>query len=49
MLVVSVEQMKAIEKEADENGINYGEMIERAGRGVAELMLLSTVMKIGRL
>lgn len=39
MLVVSVEQMHAIEKEADGNGVSYAEMMERAGRGVAEVVL----------
>ncbi|TLN19651.1 NAD(P)H-hydrate epimerase, partial [bacterium] len=39
MQVVSVEQMRAIEKEADERGVSYAEMMERAGRGVAETVL----------
>ncbi len=39
MLVVSVEQMHAIEKEADQRGVSYAEMMERAGRGVAEVIL----------
>ncbi|HWQ04266.1 MAG TPA: NAD(P)H-hydrate dehydratase [Longilinea sp.] len=39
MLVVNVEQMHAIEKEADECGVSYAEMMERAGRGVAEVVL----------
>ena len=39
MLIVSVEQMHAIEKEADGNGVSYAEMMERAGRGVAEVVL----------
>ncbi len=39
MLVVSVEQMRAIEKEADERGVSFAEMMERAGRGVAEIVL----------
>lgn len=39
MQVVSVEQMRAIEKEADERGVSFAEMMERAGRGVAEVVL----------
>jgi NAD(P)H-hydrate epimerase len=39
MQVVSVEQMRAIEREADERGVSYAEMMERAGRGVAEVVL----------
>lgn len=39
MQVVSVEQMRAIEREADERGVSYAEMMEHAGRGVAEAVL----------
>ncbi|WP_172797885.1 NAD(P)H-hydrate dehydratase [Longilinea arvoryzae] len=39
MQVVSVEQMRAIEKEADERGVSFAEMMERAGRGVAEVVV----------
>jgi NAD(P)H-hydrate epimerase len=39
MLVVSVEQMHSIEEEADRSGVSYAEMMERAGRGVAEVVL----------
>ena len=38
MLVVSVEQMRAMEREADARGVSYAEMMERAGRGVAALV-----------
>ena len=38
MLVVSVEQMRAIEREADGRGVSYTEMMERAGGGVAALV-----------
>lgn len=38
MLVVSVEQMRAIEREADARGVSYMEMMERAGGGVAALV-----------
>ena len=38
MLVVSVEQMRAIESEADARGVSYMEMMERAGGGVAALV-----------
>lgn len=36
MKVVSVEQMRAMEKEADERGVSYSKMMERAGQGVAQ-------------
>ena len=35
MKLVTVEQMKAIEKEADEKGLSYGDMMEHAGRELA--------------
>lgn len=38
MKLVTVAEMRAIEKEADERGVSYGEMMERAGRGVAEIV-----------
>lgn len=38
MLVVSVDQMRAIEREADSRGVNYAEMMDRAGRGLADLI-----------
>lgn len=37
--VVSVEQMVAIEKQADADGLSYGTMMENAGRSVAEIIL----------
>ncbi len=39
MKVVSVSQMQAIEREANANGLSYSEMMENAGRGLAELIL----------
>ena len=38
MRLVSVEQMKAIEKEADAAGLSYAQMMENAGQGVAEVI-----------
>ncbi|MBM3179165.1 MAG: NAD(P)H-hydrate dehydratase [Chloroflexi bacterium] len=38
MKLVNVTQMIAIEKEADANGLSYAEMMENAGRGLAELV-----------
>lgn len=38
MKLVSVEQMRAMEKEADERGVSYGKMMERAGQGVARVI-----------
>ena len=35
MKLVSVGEMRAIEKEADANGLTYGLMMEHAGRGLA--------------
>lgn len=34
--IVTVEQMKAVEKAADESGLTYDQMMENAGRAVAE-------------
>ncbi len=39
MKLVTVAEMKAIEKEADQKGVSYAEMMERAGNGVAEWIL----------
>jgi NAD(P)H-hydrate epimerase len=36
--VVSVTEMQAIEREADAKGLNYAQMMENAGRGMAELI-----------
>lgn len=36
MKLVSTEEMMAVEKEADANGLSYAEMMENAGRGLAE-------------
>ena len=36
MKIVTVSQMRAIEKEADAKGVSYAEMMENAGRGLAE-------------
>jgi len=38
MRLVSVEQMKAIEKEADGSGLTYAQMMENAGHGLAEVI-----------
>ncbi len=38
MKLVSVAEMRAIEREANERGVSYAEMMERAGRGVAEIV-----------
>ncbi len=38
MKLVTVPQMRAIEKEADENGVAYAELMENAGQGLAELV-----------
>lgn len=39
MQVVSVKEMQAIEREADQAGVSYAEMMERAGHGVADLVI----------
>jgi hydroxyethylthiazole kinase-like uncharacterized protein yjeF len=38
MLVASVEQMRALEKRADERGHSYAKMMELAGNGIAEFI-----------
>ena len=38
MKLVTIAQMRAIEKEADANGLPYAEMMENAGRGLAEIV-----------
>ncbi|MBI3162430.1 MAG: NAD(P)H-hydrate dehydratase [Chloroflexi bacterium] len=38
MKLVTVSQMRAIEQEADANGLSYVEMMENAGRGLAEII-----------
>ncbi len=38
MKLVTVAQMREIEKEADANGLTYAEMMENAGRGLAEIV-----------
>jgi ADP-dependent NAD(P)H-hydrate dehydratase / NAD(P)H-hydrate epimerase len=38
MKVVTVTEMKAIEKEADQGGLTYSEMMEFAGQGLAEVI-----------
>ena len=38
MKLVTVAQMREIEKEADVNGLPYAEMMEKAGRGLAEIV-----------
>lgn len=39
--LVNVDQMRAIEREGDARGVSYAEMMERAGRGVANAVLTS--------
>ena len=38
MKLVTVTQMRAIEKEADANGVSYAQLMQNAGRGLAELV-----------
>lgn len=38
MKLVTVSQMRAIEKESDANGVSYDALMENAGRGIAELV-----------
>lgn len=38
MKLVTVVQMREIEKQADANGLSYAEMMENAGRGLAEIV-----------
>ena len=38
MKLVTVSQMKAIEKEADASGLTYDQMMENAGHGLAEVI-----------
>ena len=39
MKLVTTAQMYAIEKEADAGGLSYDQMMENAGRGLAEIVL----------
>jgi ADP-dependent NAD(P)H-hydrate dehydratase / NAD(P)H-hydrate epimerase len=39
MKLVTVSQMQAIEKEADESGLTYDQMMENAGRGLADIII----------
>jgi len=39
MKIVTVAQMQAIERETDAAGISYGQMMENAGRGVAQAIM----------
>ena len=39
MKLVTVSQMKAIEKEADASGLTYDQMMENAGQGLADIIL----------
>ena len=38
MKLVTVSEMRAIEREGNLRGVSYDEMMERAGRGVAEII-----------
>lgn len=42
--LVTVDQMRAIEREGDARGVSYAEMMERAGRGVAKAVLTSPLI-----
>lgn len=39
MKLVTVSQMQAIEKEADQSGLTFDQMMENAGRGLADIIL----------
>ncbi len=39
MKLVSVDEMKAIENEADASGLSYAQMMENAGKGLADIIL----------
>lgn len=39
MKLVTVEQMRAIEKQANENGLSYEQMMENAGKGLSEIVI----------
>ncbi len=39
MKLVTVAEMRAIEKEADASGLSYAQMLENAGRGLADIVL----------
>lgn len=39
MKLVTVSQMQAIEQEADASGLTYGQMMENAGQGLADILL----------
>ncbi|MEW5939369.1 MAG: NAD(P)H-hydrate dehydratase [Chloroflexota bacterium] len=39
MKLVSVSEMKAVEREADASGLTYAQMMENAGHGLAEIVL----------
>jgi len=39
MKYVTVSEMVTIEKEANSNGLSYDEMMENAGRGLAEVIM----------
>src|SRR5512141_1904525 len=38
MRLVSVSEMKTIEKEADASGLTYAQMMQNAGQGIAEVV-----------
>jgi NAD(P)H-hydrate epimerase len=38
MKLVTVAEMKAVEREANENGWTYAQMMEKAGEGLAEIV-----------
>jgi ADP-dependent NAD(P)H-hydrate dehydratase / NAD(P)H-hydrate epimerase len=48
MKLVSIAEMKAIEEEANSRGISYEMMMERAGKGVADMILFSYSQGDGR-
>src|SRR4030067_110680 len=47
MNLVRVSQMQAIEKEADASGLTYDQMMENAGRGLADIILELFIDDVG--
>lgn len=45
MRILTVEEMRRVEAAADESGHSYAEMMERAGRGVAEALMARQAVK----
>jgi hydroxyethylthiazole kinase-like uncharacterized protein yjeF len=49
MRVLTVEEMRRVEAASDESGHSYAEMMERAGRGVAEALMARQAVNGGRI